>query len=88
MNATTLVMICLAGLIAGGGLLLRRQLNTAPLVPNPLTAKPRLKRPSRQAASRRIRLSHPQVTRRRTNRQWLQRLNLEERRQRPGEGRN
>lgn len=88
MNATTLVVICFAGLIVGGGLLLRRQLKTAPLVPNPPSARTERKRAPRHTVSRRIQHSHPQVTRRRTNRPWLQRLNLEERRQRPGEGRN
>lgn len=88
MNATTLVVICFAGLIVGGGLLLRRQLKTAPLVPNSPSARSVRKRAPRQTVSGRIQRSHPQLPRHRTNRQWLQRLKLEERRQRPAEGRN
>lgn len=88
MNATTIVVICFAGLIVGGGLLLRRQRKIAPLVPIPPSVRSVRKRDPRHTVAGRIQRSHPQVTRRRTNRQWLQRLNLEERRQRPGEGRN
>lgn len=88
MNPATLAMIVLAGLMVGGGLLLRRQVRQAPLVPTHPARKPALGRAPRRTSCRRLPQSHSRLPRTLSNRQCRLLLNREERRQRPGEGRN
>lgn len=76
-------LIIFAGMMAGGGLLLRRQLRLAPLVEE-APARSRSGRPSRH----RWRPRPARIRPARTDRGWRRRLKAEERRQRPQEGRN
>ncbi|MEN9401561.1 MAG: hypothetical protein RL091_264 [Verrucomicrobiota bacterium] len=90
MSGMTTTFVVLAGLLAVGGLVLRHQLRIAPLIeepePNHTRRTPGPATAYRQC--RQVRPTRPQRTNPANKRRWLRRLRVEERRQRPQEGRN
>ncbi len=90
MNGMTTTFVVLAGLLAVGGLVLRHQIRIAPLVDEPgSTRTGRTPGPATAYRHcRQVRPTRPQRTNPADRRRWLRRLRVEERRQRPQEGRN
>jgi hypothetical protein len=90
MSGMTTTFVVLASLLAVGGLVLRHQIRIAPLVDEPdLTHTRRTPGPATAyRQGRQVRPTRPQRTNPADRRRWLRRLQVEERRQRPQEGRN